>query len=94
MSGPSMNPELDAFRDEEALACLRCDTFDSVGPTSGIGILYGLGFTQGMRDGVRSARAFEAGDARSSHVGAGLPITFQPDGIQSVGTCPWARTDS
>ena len=82
-----MNSELDAFRDKEALACLRCDTFDSVGPASGIGILYGLGFTQGMRYGVRSARAFQAGDARSSPVGAGLPTTLPPDRIQSVCSC-------
>jgi len=65
----------------EALSELRRDVFRSVGPRYGTGILYGIGYTEGLIDALRVLRAFEEpAHARPSLAGPALPILFEPSG--------------
>ncbi len=69
-----------AFKDPAALSALRRDAFESAGPQYGIGILYGLGFAEGMFDGLRVVARFQSGSGPPLPAsGAALPMVFQPD---------------
>ena len=48
----AMTTSRTAFEDPAALSALRRDAFESVGPRYGIGIVYGLGFAEGMFGGL------------------------------------------
>jgi hypothetical protein len=66
--------------DLAALAELRGDVFNSVGPERAIAVLYGLGYLEGRIDGVRVSEGFEGGvlpEARFA--GPGVPLLFTCD---------------
>jgi hypothetical protein len=67
-----------AFEVRAELARLHRNAFESVGPPYAGGILYGIGLTQGLLDGLRIARRFGAGlDGIPRHAGPGLPLLFR-----------------
>ncbi len=68
-----------ALEDSDALARLRQQLFESVGPAHGRGILYSLSYCEGMIDGLRVMRGFSA-PAISRTRTALLPIVFHPEG--------------
>lgn len=72
-----------AVGDRSALSELRCDVLNSVGPDYGHGILYGIGFTEGLIDALRVVRRLQSGAAPGSGSalltpGPALPILFDP----------------
>jgi hypothetical protein len=68
-----------AFDSVAELARLRRNAFASVGRPYAGGILYGIGLSQGMLDGLRVARSFTgAVGGAPRHAGAGLPLLFAP----------------
>lgn len=68
-----------AFESVAELARLRRNAIESVGRPYADGILYGIGLSQGMLDGLKVARSF-AGSLGGAprHAGAGLPLLFAP----------------
>ncbi len=68
-----------AFENPFELARLRRNAFEGVGRPYASGILYGIGLSRGLLDGLRIARRFGAtlGGA-PHHAGPGLPMVFQP----------------
>jgi hypothetical protein len=70
-----------AFEDPDTLSCLRREAFESIGPVYAIGILYGLGFAEGMADGLRITQRFDGGSAFARPAGgSSIPMVFRPDG--------------
>jgi hypothetical protein len=70
----------DPFEDVDALAELRCEVFELLGFDYGQGILYGMGFKEGLLDGVRVAHLFNsAGEPLPNVVGPPLPLLFRPE---------------
>jgi hypothetical protein len=68
-----------AFESLAELARLRRNAFESVGAPYAGGILYGIGLSQGMLDGLRVARRFAStAGGTPRHAGAGLPLLFAP----------------
>ena len=68
-----------AFESIDELARLRRNALESVGRPYAGGILYGIGLSQGMLDGLRVARMFSASSSGAPrHAGAGLPLLFAP----------------
>ncbi len=69
-----------AFEDARALARLRRDLFEGMGPEHGRGILYALAFCEGMADGLRITQGFAAAPAATARlVGASIPMVFRPE---------------
>jgi len=69
-----------AVGSEDALADLRRDVFKSVGPRYGSGILYGIGYTEGLIDALRVAQQFDSTTATSPCLaGPPLPLLFDPN---------------
>lgn len=70
-----------AVASSDALRELRRDVFLAVGPAYGKGILYGIGFSEGLVDALHVIRAFDA-DAGPRDparlAGPGLPLLFEP----------------
>ncbi len=70
-----------AVGDPEALAELRVDIFQTVGPEFGGGILYGIGFAEGQVDALRLTRGFQVGGSlQPRFAGPRLPLLFAPAG--------------
>jgi len=70
-----------AVGDPEALAELRVDIFQTVGPEFGGGILYGIGFAEGQVDALRVTRGFQMGGSLLPRfAGPRLPLLFGPEG--------------
>ncbi len=68
-----------AFESIAELARLRRNALESVGLPFAAGILYGIGLSQGMLDGLKVARSFAASlGGPPRHAGAGLPLLFAP----------------
>jgi hypothetical protein len=66
-----------AFENLAALSHLRRNTFEGVGPAHGIGILYGLGFAEGMFDGLRLLERLDQGSALIGPAGGTtIPMVF------------------
>ncbi len=53
--------ERDPFRDLDVLDELRKTTFEGIGAEYGLGILYGIGMTRGLVDGMRVMRRLSSG---------------------------------
>ncbi len=67
----------------DALARLRDDVLARVGFELGGGVLYGIGFMEGLVDGRRVAREFLRGsEAPVRRSGAALPLRFEPRGAE------------
>jgi hypothetical protein len=67
------------FEDPRALAELRRQVLDQVGEDYGEGILYALGFREGMLDGLEVMRRFDGGEPPAPcPVGASIPMVFVP----------------
>lgn len=69
------------FDDPAALDELRRNAFETIGLPWAIGVLYGVGMGQGLRDGLRVTTAF--GGVLSAHPevpGAPIPMLFTPQG--------------
>lgn len=65
----------------QALSELRRDVFRSVGPRYGTGILYGIGFTEGLIDALRVVQSFDGqgrGRGEPQLAGPVLPLLFEP----------------
>jgi hypothetical protein len=63
----------------ELLGELRWDVFQSVGAAYGQGVLYGIGFTEGLIDALRVTRAFQSSpDPFARLAGPALPLLFEP----------------
>jgi hypothetical protein len=63
----------------ELLGELRWDVFQSVGARYGHGVLYGIGFTEGLIDALRVTRTFQHGsDPVAQLAGPVLPLLFDP----------------
>jgi hypothetical protein len=70
----------DPFEDLDALAELRSEVFELLGFDYGEGILYGIGFKEGLLDGVRVAQSFSSGsEPLPNVVGPPLPLLFRPE---------------
>jgi V4R domain-containing protein len=72
----------DAFEDPAELERLRANAFESVGLPLAEGILYGIGFAEGLYDALRVAQRFVGplgGTPR--HAGPGLGMLFTPTGL-------------
>ena len=62
----------------ELLSELRWDVFQSVGPRYGHGVLYGIGFTEGLIDALRVTRTFQGcTDPVAQLAGPALPLLFE-----------------
>ncbi|MBM4334974.1 MAG: hypothetical protein FJ108_03560 [Deltaproteobacteria bacterium] len=73
-----------AFENPDELARLRRNAFEGVGRPYADGILYGIGLSRGLLDGLLVARRFGAalgGAPRQS--GPGLPMVFRPGRIRA-----------
>jgi len=68
-----------ALEDPAHLAALRDEVFETSGEERGAAVLYALGFTEGLVDGLRVAQGFAADDPRPRLAGPGLPLLFVPD---------------
>lgn len=69
------------FAEPAALDELRRNAFETIGLPWAIGVLYGVGMGQGLRDGLRVTSAF--GGVLSAHPempGAPIPLLFTPGG--------------
>jgi hypothetical protein len=70
----------------ELLSELRWDVFQSVGPRFGHGVLYSLGFTEGLIDALRVTRTFQGSlDPVAQLAGPALPLLFDPQPAHSPG---------
>ena len=70
----------------ELLSELRWDVFQSVGARYGQGVLYGIGFTEGLIDGLRVTRTFQGTpDPVAQLAGPPLPLLFDPQPARSPG---------
>ncbi len=68
------------LQDLTGLRELRDEVFRSAGPADGIGILYGVGYTEGRADSLCLLGEFEAGDDSAPRfAGPGVPILFEPE---------------
>ena len=73
-------PAGEDLSDRHALGRLRDGAFRSVGVLDGIGVLYGLGYSEGRIEGMRVRLAFEAAaGAAPRFAGPGVPILFVPE---------------
>lgn len=69
------------FEDPAALDELRRNAFETIGLPWAIGVLYGVGMGQGLRDGLRVAQAFGGVlGAQPEFPGAPIPMLFTPHG--------------
>lgn len=69
--------ERDPFRDLAVLDELRRNTFESIGAQYGLGILYGIGMTQGLVDGMRMTRQLSSGaESVPQFPGSLIPMVF------------------
>jgi hypothetical protein len=67
------------FEDPAALDELRRNAFETIGLPWAIGVLYGVGMGQGLRDGLRVTRAFGGVlSAQPELPGAPIPMLFTP----------------
>jgi hypothetical protein len=76
-----LDGDLTPFSDPAALEELRRNAFETIGLPWAIGVLYGVGMGQGLRDGLRVTSAF--GGVLSAHPempGAPIPLLFTPRG--------------
>ncbi len=70
----------------ELLSELRWDVFQSVGARYGQGVLYGIGFTEGLIDALRVTRTFQSSiDPIAQLAGPALPLLFEPQPGRSMG---------
>jgi hypothetical protein len=68
-----------AMASVQALSALRCDVIGAVGAPYAQGILYGIGYSEGLIDGLRLVRSFLChGTTPPRRPGPGLPILFEP----------------
>lgn len=88
----------DGFADPSAMARMRDEVFVSVGPEYGLGILYGIGFRDGLADGLRLTRFFDGG-LKPEFIGPALPLLFSPlpggpenSSFSELGSSPEAQT--
>jgi hypothetical protein len=72
-------PSRIALESEEALERLRDEAFRANGFTGGAGVLYGIGYIEGMVDGMLLALSFDAGTPGPFTPGPGLPLLFEPE---------------
>jgi hypothetical protein len=69
------------FEDPAALDELRRNAFETIGLPWAIGVLYGVGMGQGLRDGLRVTQAFGGVlGAQPEFPGAPIPMLFTPRG--------------
>ncbi len=69
--------ERDPFRDLDVLDELRRNTFESIGAQYGLGILYGIGMTRGLVDGMRMTRRLSSGaPSVPQFPGSLIPMVF------------------
>ncbi|HXZ86234.1 MAG TPA: V4R domain-containing protein, partial [Myxococcota bacterium] len=69
------------FDDPAALDELRRNAFETIGLPWAIGVLYGVGMGQGLRDGLRLTTAFGGALSAQPEVpGAPIPMLFTPRG--------------
>jgi hypothetical protein len=72
------------FEDPAALDELRRNAFETIGLPWAIGVLYGVGMGQGLRDGLRMTSAFGGVlSAQPELPGAPIPMLFTPRGGRS-----------
>jgi hypothetical protein len=72
------------FEDPAALDELRRNAFETIGLPWAVGVLYGVGLGQGLRDGLRVAHAFGGVlSAQPEMPGAPVPLLFTPQGGRS-----------
>lgn len=72
------------FEDPAALDELRRNAFQTIGLPWAIGVLYGVGMGQGLRDGLRVTQAFGGAlGAQPELPGAAIPMLFTPQGGRS-----------
>ncbi len=70
----------------QLLSELRSDVFQSVGARYGQGVLYGIGFTEGLIVALRVTRTFQdSADPVAQLAGTGLPLLFEPQPGRSAG---------
>jgi hypothetical protein len=70
-----------ALEQVEGLAQLRDDVLGRVGLELGAGVLYGIGFMEGLVDGRRTVREFQNGaEVPLRRAGAPLRLRFEPRG--------------
>ena len=68
-----------AMSSAQALAEIRSDVIGAVGAQYAHGILYGIGFSEGLVDALRLVRSFVChGSAPPRRAGPALPILFDP----------------
>jgi len=93
-SAPSFEiPSRVAVGSPGVLSELRHDVFRSVGPELGQGILYGVGFSEGVIDALRVVKEGRRPAQRDRLCGPALPILLQPassDARRLCGTAPGA----
>ncbi len=67
------------FEDARAMESLRRSVLEGMGPRYAQGVLYGIGFNQGLLDGLRVARDFDCPDeAAPLLTGSPLAVVFPP----------------
>ena len=75
-----------AVGSSELLGELRADVFHSVGPRYGHGVLYGIGFTEGLIDALRVTHTFQRSpDPFAQIAGPALPLLFDAQPGRSAG---------
>ena len=77
---------------------LRRNAFETIGLPWAIGVLYGVGLGQGLRDGLRLTQAFgRVLSAQPELPGAPIPMLFTPEGGRPgtrVASCPPCRASA
>jgi hypothetical protein len=70
----------EAVQNAACLTALREEVISSLGIDYGAGVLYGIGFIEGLVDGIRVMRRFSGEyPPEPGAVGPGLPLLFQPE---------------
>jgi hypothetical protein len=82
------------FEDPAALDELRRNAFETIGPAWGAGLLYGVGFAQGLIDGLRVTRGFGSSLLASPGTSTPLGLLFAADGGEPDGRITGVLRDS